>query len=299
MLTPTRRGFLRSGLALGTGLALGPASAIEPIRRTGKAKLKLSLAAYSFDRHLSLKGKKPPTMALEDFIDLGSKLGLKALELTAYYFPKTTPEYLKSIRERCDKFEIAVSGTAVGNDFCNPDKKHQAEQLDMVKRWVDHSAVLGARTIRIFAGTLRKGDTEDEARKRAIDLIHKACDHAAKSKIFLALENHGGITATADQFLSIVKAVKHDWFGVNLDTGNFHTPDPYADLAKAAPYAVVVQLKTEVFPKNKREVADLKRLTGILRKATFQGYVALEYEAAEDPRTAVPKVLAELKKHMD
>ena len=291
----TRRTFLASGLALGAGLA----SAIEPIRRAGKANLKLSLAAYSFNRHLHLGGKTPPTMTLEDFIALGPKLELKALELTAYYFPKTTPAYIKSIRERCDGLGIAVSGTAVGNDFCYLDKKKQTEQLDMVKAWVERSAALGAKTMRIFAGTVRKGDTEDEARKRAIDLIHQACDHAAKSKVILALENHGGITATADQFLAIVKAVKHDWFGVNLDTGNFHTPDPYADLAKAAPYAVVVQIKTEVHPSNKREDADLKRLTDILRKATFQGYVALEYEAAEDPRTAVPKAIAELKKYMD
>ena len=65
--------------------------------------------------------------------------------------------------------------------------------------------------------------------------IQEACDYAAKYGIFLALENHGGITATIDQMLTIVKAVKHDWFGVNLDTGNFHTADPYADLAKIAP----------------------------------------------------------------
>ena len=295
MHSSTRRDFLASGLALGAGLA----SAIEPIRRAGKANLKLSLAAYSFNRHLQLRGKTPPSMTLEDFIDLGAKLDLKALELTAYYFPKTTPEYLKSVKSRCDKLGIAVSGTAVGNDFCDPDKKKQAAQLDAVKEWIDRSATLGAKTMRIFAGTLRKGDTEDEARKRAVDLIQRACDHAAKAKVILALENHGGITATADQFLAIVKAVTHDWFGVNLDTGNFHTPDPYGDLAKAAPYAVVVQIKTEVFPSNKREAADLKRLTDMLRKATFQGYVALEYEAAEDPRTAVPKAIAELKKLTD
>jgi sugar phosphate isomerase/epimerase len=298
MHTSTRRSFLGTSLALGAGVALAPVSAIEPIRRAGKANLKLSLAAYSFNRFLALGGKKPPSMTLEDFIDLGAKLDLSALELTAYYFPKTTPAYLKSIRSRCDKLGIAVSGTAVGNDFCNPDKKKQAEQLEMVKGWIERTAALGGKTMRIFAGTLRKGDTEDEARKRAVDLIQQACDYAAKSRVILALENHGGITATADQFLAIVKAVKHDWFGVNLDTGNFHTPDPYADLARAAPYAVVVQLKTEVFPKNKRQPADLKRLTDILRKVTFQGYVALEYEAAEDPRTAVPKVLVELKKVM-
>jgi sugar phosphate isomerase/epimerase len=292
MHTSTRRGFLAAGLALSAGVA----SAIEPIRRAGKPELKLSLAAYSFNRYLNLRGKTPPPMTLEDFIDLGAKLDLKALELTAYYFPKTTPDYLKTVKGRCDKHGIAVSGTAVGNDFCDPDKKKQAAQLDAVKEWIDRSAALGAKTMRIFAGTLRRGDTEEEARKRAVDLIQRACDHAAKARVILALENHGGITATADQFLAIVKAVKHDWFGVNLDTGNFHTPDPYGDLAKAAPYAVVVQIKTEVFPSNKREAADLKRLTDLLRKATFQGYVALEYEAAEDPRTAGPRVSAELKK---
>src|SRR3954464_3228154 len=126
MNTPTRRGFLGSGLALGADLALAPAAAIEPIRRTGKANLKLSLAAYSFNRHLNLNGKTPPAMTLEDFIDLGSKYELKALELTAYYFPKLTTEYVKSVRDRCDKLGIAVSGTAVGNDFCWPDKKKQA-----------------------------------------------------------------------------------------------------------------------------------------------------------------------------
>ena len=300
ILRPDRRTFCRAALAVGAvGWGRLPAlHAIEPIKHTGKPSLKLSLAAYSYNRHLNLRSKNP-SMTLEEFIDIGGKLRLPAVELTAYYFPKTTPEYLKEIKARCTKLGLAVSGTAVGNDFCVLDKDKLAEQMDMVKRWVEHGAALGAKTMRIFAGSVKKGDTEADARKRCIEAIHKACDHAAKYQIYLALENHGGITGTAEQLLTIVKAVKHDWFGVNLDTGNFHTPDPYADLEKAAPYAVVVQIKTEVHPNNKREDADLKRLTDILRKANFQGYVALEYEAKEDPRTAVPRAIAELKKYMD
>ena len=90
--------------------------------------------------------------------------------------------------------------------------------------------------------------------------------------------------------LSLVRAIKSDWFGVNLDTGNFHTPDPYADLAKIAPYAVVVQIKTEIQRAGKqKEDADLEKKIGILRDASFRGYVALEYEAKEDPKTAVPR----------
>ena len=89
----------------------------------------------------------------------------------------------------------------------------------------------------------------------------------AKYGIYLALENHGGITGTAEQLLALVKAVKHDWFGVNLDTGNFHTADPYGDLEKAAPYAVTVQVKTEIQRRGmKKEDADLKRLIDILRR---------------------------------
>jgi sugar phosphate isomerase/epimerase len=291
-----RREFL-STLALGS-LGLNPClQAIEPIKRTGKANLKLSLAAYSYNRHLSFRNKKP-TMTLEEFIDIGGKLNLPAVELTAYYFPRTTREYLEQIKARCTKLGLAVSGTAIGNDFCTPDKKKLQTQLDLTRQWVEHSAALGAKTMRIFAGNVQKGDTEAEARKRCIDAIQTACDHAAKHKIYLALENHGGITATAEQLLAIVKAVKHDWFGVNLDTGNFHTPDPYGDLEKLAPYTVTVQVKTEIHPNKKRQDADFKRITDILRKANYQGYVALEYEAAEDPRTAVPKAIAALKKFM-
>ena len=123
------------------------------------------------------------------------------------------------------------------------------------------------------------------------------CDYAAKYGIFLALENHGGITSTADQVLAIVKAVRHDHFGLNLDTGNFHTPDPYADLEKIAPYGVTVQIKTEVAPAGKGvQDADLPRLVEILRKANYRGYVALEYEAKEDAKVAVPRHLETLRK---
>jgi sugar phosphate isomerase/epimerase len=122
------------------------------------------------------------------------------------------------------------------------------------------------------------------------------CSHAADYGVFVALENHGGITATAEQMLMIVRAVKSDWFGVNFDTGNFNVKDPYAELARIAPYAVTVQIKTEVQRAGQqREAADLKRLIGILRDASYRGYVALEYEAAEDPKTGVPRALRELR----
>ena len=301
MFTSTRRQFLHSSLFAGTGLILGAASAaaIEPIRRRGPAHLRLSLAAYSFRQSLDLKSKAKPAMTLDDFIDRAAAMNLDAVELTAYYFPKTTPDYLAHLKGRCTRLGLDVSGTAVGNDFCIADADKLRAQIDSVKQWIEHSARLGAKTMRIFAGKVAKSDGEDKARTRCVAAIQEACDHAAKYGVYLALENHGGITATAEQVLALVKAVQHDWFGVNLDTGNFYTDDPYSDLAKIAPYAVTVQIKTEIQRRGKKkEDADLKRSIEILRAARYRGYVALEYEAAEAAETAVPRHIETLQKLM-
>jgi sugar phosphate isomerase/epimerase len=295
MTSANRRQFLQSALAAGTGLAVAaPAAAIEPIKRPGKSHIRLSIAAYSFRQYLNLK---KPTMTLDDFVDFAARMDLDAVEPTAYYFPQTTPEYLTRLRGKCTRLGLDVSGTAVGNNFCVSDPAKLKEQIAAVKTWVDHSALLGAKTMRIFAGPKEKSDTEEKARARCVEAIQECCDHAGKRGLYLALENHGGIVTTIEQMLAVVQAVKHDWFGVNWDTGNFHSADPYADLARLAPYAVTVQIKTEIQRAGqKKEDADLKKKIDILRAAGYRGYVALEYEAAEDPKTAIPRHIETLKK---
>jgi sugar phosphate isomerase/epimerase len=298
MNTIPRRQFLQTSVLAGAGLVAGAGSiaAIEPIRRAGPSHLRLSIAAYSFRQELT--SKPTPKMTLDDFIDLAAGMDLDAVELTQYYFPKaTTTDYLAHLKGRCTRLGLDVSGTAVGNNFCVADPDKLKSQIDSVKKWIEYSSRLGAKTIRIFAGTVAKGDSEEKARERCVAAIQEACDHAAKYGIYLALENHGGITGTAEQILALVVAVKHDWFGVNLDTGNFHTADPYGDLEKLAPYAVTVQIKTEIQRRGmKKEDADLKRLIDLLGKARYRGYVALEYEAAENARIAVPRHMEALKK---
>lgn len=298
-MTHTRRQFLTSSLAAGAAItAASTATAIEPIKRPGKSHMKLSIAAYSYNGLLNLKAKPKPAMTLDDFVDLAADMYTDAVELTAYYFAETTPEYLAHLKGKCTRLGLDVSGTAVGNNFCLADADKLKEQMAMVKSWVEHTSRLGGKTIRIFAGNVDKGDTEENALKRCVASIEEACEYAGKYGIYLAIENHGGITSTPEQLLKIVKAVKSPWFGVNLDTGNFHGEDPYADLAQAAPYAVTVQVKTEITRKGQKEKedADLAKEIEILRKVNYRGYVALEYEAKEDPRTAVPKHIATLRK---
>lgn len=288
----TRRDFLRSSATL--ALAPGLAAAIDPIKRPGPtAVLKLSLAAYSFRQALDLK---KPTMTLFDFIDLSATLPLDAVELTSYYFADDSEAYLDKLKAHAAAKRLAISGVPVRNDFCQRDAGKRKADIEHVKKWVGHAARLGAQTVRIFAGNLPKGDTLEDGQKRVVAAIEECCEAATKAGVLLALENHHGITETPEQLLALVKPVKSAALGVNVDTGNFRTADPYADVAKIAPYGVVCQVKTEVSPNGKLQPTDLGRMVKILKDANYHGYVALEYEAKEDPKAAVPRHVKELRK---
>ena len=290
----TRRRFLASSAAA----VAAPAFAIEPVKRPGpKPDLKLSLAAYSYRQALDLK---KPKMTLFDFIDLAGKLPLDAVELTSYYWAETTDDYIEKLKAHAAKNKLAVSGVPIGNNFCVSEPAKLKAQLDTAKAWVMRAGKLGAKTVRIFAGNLEKGDTLAAAQKRVVAAIEELAMVAEKAGVMLALENHGGITATPEQLLALVKPVTSKQVGVNIDTGNFRTDDPYADVAKIAPYGVVSQVKTEITPKGKKtEEADLKKVIDILKAANFHGFVTLEYEAKEDATVAVPKYVKELRKLID
>jgi sugar phosphate isomerase/epimerase len=289
---------LRTAAASPLALCLAspaPALAIPPIGRTRPSHLKLSLAAYSYRKELQAK---PPKFDLFGFVDLAADMALDGVELTSYYFPTDVDStYLHRLKQHAFELGLDVSGTSVGNNFCVPEGPARDEQLALVRTWIDRAAELDAPVIRIFAGTLPRGDTEEKAVARAIEGIKASLPYAAEKGVTLALENHGGITLTPPQILKIVKAIDAPNFGVNLDTGNFHGDDPYADLAELAPYAVNVQVKTEITRKGKKqEDADLGRVIDVLREAKYSGYVVLEYEAAEDAMTAVPKHIKTLRR---
>ena len=296
MSNVNRRHFLTTGVIAGTGslLTAGSAAAINPIRRNNRPLFRLSLAAYSYRRFLALNNN--PTMTLHDFIDRAATMPLDAVELTGYYFTETSASYLAGLKGHCTRLGLDISGSATRNDFCITNVEQRRQQITHVKNWIEHTSLLGGKTLRVFAGRVPNGSTEAQAQQRCIDGFGEVCEHAANFGVYVALENHGGITGTPEQMLPIVRGVRSDWFGVNLDTGNFHGRDPYAELAQLAPYAVNVQVKTEIrrAGQNRSEDADLPRLVRILREANYRGYIALEHEANEDPRTAVPQHLAAL-----
>jgi sugar phosphate isomerase/epimerase len=291
----TRRHFLASAAAFTSAAMLAPAAhAIEPIARTGKSKFKFSLAAYSYRDLFNAKENK---LTLQDFINDCAKFDLEGTELTSYYFPTPiTPEYLRSLRKQCFQLGLDVSGTAVGNDFGFPMGEKRTAEIEKVKRWIDHAEILGAPVIRIFAGHAKEGITPAQSHSLMVSAIEECCDYAGQHGVHLALENHGGPTATAEGLLAFVRDVQSPWFGVNLDSGNFHSGDIYGELAKIAPYALNAQVKVVVSgPDKKKKETDFPRLAKILSDAHYRGYVVLEYEEKGNPREECAVYLEKLR----
>jgi hydroxypyruvate isomerase len=69
----------------------------------------------------------------------------------------------------------------------------------------------------------------------------------------------------------------------------------YEYIQKTAPHAITCHAKTEIPGPSGKEIADFEKIADILEKSGYKGYLSIEYEAAEDPMTAVPKFVSSLK----
>jgi sugar phosphate isomerase/epimerase len=307
-----RRRFARvAGLlgafAAGWGPALDLAVA-APIQRSGASRLRLGLAAYSFrdwfvdssHRTGPPRGPLERHMDLFRFLDFCAEHGCDGAELTSYYFPADADHaFMARVRRHAFVRGLSISGTAVGNTFTHEPGSLRDEQLGLVRRWIRHASILGAPHIRVFAGDRQPGQSHEQAKERCIESLRQCAAWAGEQGIVLGLENHGGIVARSEDLVDIVERVQSPWVGINLDTGNFHTPDPYADLERCAPYAVNVQFKGMVRPQGQAlQEADWDRTFALLRAARYQGYVVLEYEVEADPWVEVPRWLERMKRWM-
>jgi sugar phosphate isomerase/epimerase len=290
----TRRQFIRDAAMLAaagaaaSGIGNVPTYAREPVERHQPPRLKLSCAAYSYRNYLTGQN---PKMTLEDFVDACAAANFDGVELTGYYFPQPiAPEYLHRIKRKCYLLGLDISGTGHRNNFCRPPGPDRDKDIAWVKQWIDYAVILGAPFCRIFAGDVFESQTYEDTLRWCVDAIQQVSEYGGTRGVMCGLETHGGITATGEQTMRIIEGVKSDWFGLNLDIGNFRTADPYADAALLAKYAITAHLKTEVHPAGKeKQPMDFQRVIDIMRGVNYRGYLTIEHEANEDAAEAVPR----------
>ena len=272
------------GTTLAGPLCFSSRVAGQSQERQREGPIRIALAAYSMREELTAGD-----LDLFGFIDWCAQIGLSGAELTSYYFPEPfDTAYLRLLRKRAFDSGVTVTGTAVSNNFCLPPGSEREGHVRHVHQWIDYAAEMFAPHIRVFAGKPPAGVARERAIGWVADAIHTVLERAEKRGVVVGLENHGGITARAEDHLAICDRVgEHPWFGINLDTGNYHT-SPYRQLELAVPRAVNVQFKVEVRgPEGNLVPADFERVREIVVRSGYRGWVALEYEAAANPRIEI------------
>jgi len=252
--------------------------------------MKLSCCAYSY-RQLLTEGQ----MSMEEFLDTAVELGLDGVELTSYYFPEETDDYLHYLKWEVFMRGLDVAGTAVGGNFSNPEEDARREQIDHVKDWLAKSEKLGSTVLRVFAGGAPEGVEREVAEGWVREGLAECAEVAAQHGVALALENHGGLTGDAAGILALVKPFAEEpWVGINLDFGNF-TGDIYDQYKRCAESTFTTHAKVTVRQGEEREQVDYRRVVRIMRETGYRGYLSIEYEEPGDPIVGVSRFAAYLR----
>jgi len=266
-----------------------PALAAISAFAAGKPRLRTAICAYSFRQALQAK-----TMTYEDLVRLAVDCDVDGLDLTVYWFPSTTGEFLLPLRRLAYRSGVEIYSISVRSEMTRATPELRDKEVADLKAWIDVAHQLGAGHIRVFGGAVPKGETEERAAGWVAEVLKRGAEYSGTKGITLGLENHGGITSRASRILEIVKQVDSPWVGVNLDTGNFER-DAYAQIEMLLPHAVNAQFKSEIRDETgQRVAADWDRIMKMFAQAGYKGYLALEYEAREDAATAVPRLTRQL-----
>jgi len=288
-----RRGILKQ-LSFGAAISL-IARAVEPLAAqppaAGKAnrpRFRTSITAYSFRQDLEKK-----TMQYEDLVRLATELGVDGLDLTTYWFPSTSDDFLLPLRRLAYHLAVDLYSIGIHSTLCRSTTELQEAEVTSLRSWLDVAEKLGAGHVRLLAGRIPPGTSDDQAVQWTVETLKRCAEAAGQRGIMLGVEDDGAFTTDAERLVRIVKQVDSPWLGINLDVGNFPT-DAYRRIEICAPYAVNVHLKDTVRENGKSEPADWERLLKILAPV-YRGYLSLEYEGRDDPHTAVPQLIAKLR----
>lgn len=292
-----RRQFLKAagaGVLASAGAGILGTHAAEaqsdqaPKPAASTARLFSSCCAYTY------RGEFKRGFTLEEFIARAVELRLDAVDMTVYYMKSTDPGYIENLRYLGYKHGVPFSGAACGVSMVVADPAKRADTLTEIKKWVDVTDRLGAPHLRVFAGKLPEGASLTEATTWVVETMKAASDYSGKKGIMLGLEDHVGVSQSADVCLEIMHRVKSPYAGINIDISHFvptQLQDSYAQIAACIPYATNTHIRNTF---DDGSMIDLDRVWKMFVDAGFKGYMSYEGEEMNAP--GIPAQIAEIQR---
>lgn len=257
--------------------------------------LKLGCCSWSYHRSLEAK-----TIDFSEWLRICAQdLRVGGVDIIAEQMPKRTRAFLLETKKRCTDAQLTIISLSPGNDFGKPTAAARQAQVDSVKGWIDAAFILGAPCLRIFSGWPPKGQAA-ALWPAMVRCIRQVAAPAAAAGITLVIEphNHGGFLPDSKSTLKLIRELDSPWVRINLDTGNYLEPDPYAGLEASMPYAPHVVAKIHhLSPAGQELEFDYDKIFAMLKRHRYHGFVTLEYEGKADELEYVPKAIAMLRRY--
>lgn len=256
---------------------------------------KYSLAQWSFNRDL-FAGK----MDTVDFITAAGDMNFAGVEYVSQFFQDKVDdfEYLDSLNAAAKAAgikNVMIQVDNIGNlGSSNPELRAQA--IAEGKKWVDAASYLGCDMMRVNA----HGDGSPERVKaQSIEAIGILADYAKQKGLQIIIENHGGISNDGAWLADLIAKLAdknvasladfHNWC-IERENGElWGAPcvkeyDNYQGFAELIPTAQAVSVKAIEFDSNGNETSmDFERFFQIMKAASYDGYLGIEYEGSNLP----------------
>ena len=210
-ISKPRRRFLRESLT-GTALAgiAGASlfSAQPPQESKKQARFEISLAEWSL--HKAIQGNLSKTL---DFPRIARRtFGIGAIELVNTLLEVPTSEYIARLKRNAtdEGVRILLIMCDAEGALAHKDKAQRMKSVLSHTKWIDIAAELGCHSIRVNMRGEEKGTTTaiDDFVSRSVDAFSALCQIAAKSQINIIIENHGGLSSSAEVLAQLMKSVE-------------------------------------------------------------------------------------------
>ncbi|REA59691.1 sugar phosphate isomerase/epimerase [Dyadobacter luteus] len=283
----SRRDFLKKAGA--TALAATAITDLLAAAAPQKLWFDISLAEWSL--HKELFAKKITNL---DFPELAKKeFGISIVEYVNQFFKDKAEDktYLAELLKRAKDNGVSNHLIMIDGEggLGDTDAAARNKAVENHYKWVEAAKYLGCKTIRVNA--FGRGSNEDVA-KAAIEGLGKLGEFAAKTKINVIVENHGGSSSNGQWLSGVMKQVNLKNVGTLPDFGNFcitrkdggcaESYDRYQGTQELMPFAKGVSAKTYDFDEKGNCIeTDYAKILKIVKTSGFRGIAGIEYEGSK------------------
>jgi sugar phosphate isomerase/epimerase len=196
-------------------------------------------------------------------------------------------EYIRRIREALDEKGLIVPNIAIDSAHIidpNPSLREQLHRNALAN--IRAAEWLGAKTVRIDFCTSGVNELTEQDFNDIVTKYKEYCDHAAEHGYMIGPENHMGAALDPHLMKRIAEAVNHPNFGILLHFGRWNPGNDNGDEI-VAPWVVHTHVDAKSILADKAAPS-----IQALKKAGYDGYWAIEYNAKENQYAEMEWALA-------